>query len=92
MNGEMNRDSHSAFQRAAVVKDLHEEVLLSKANVVGVGIGIRQQEGVYTGEVALIVMVSQKRPSAELRPDDILPVEIDGIPVDVQEVGAIDAQ
>lgn len=92
MNGEMNQDSYSAFQRAAEVKDRHKQLLLSKANVVGVGVGIRQQEGEFTGEVALVVMVSRKLPSSEVPPDDLLPREIEGIPVDVQEVGSIGAQ
>jgi hypothetical protein len=92
MSGEMNQDTDSAFQRAVEVKDRYEEMLLSKANVVGVGVGIRQQDGIYTGEVALVVMVRQKLPSSEVSPEDFLPVEIDGIPVDVQEVGAIGAQ
>ncbi len=92
MNTEMERDSHSQFQRAAAVKDRHEEFLLSKANVVGVGVGIREQGGIYTGEIALIVMVRKKLPGAQLSGEDLVPTEIEGVPVDVQEVGAIDAQ
>jgi hypothetical protein len=92
MHAEVNRDKHSEFQRAAEVKNRHEDELLSKANVVGVGIGIRQQEGVYTGEVALIVMVREKLPEAQISDEDLVPAEIEGVPVDVQEVGSIDAQ
>ncbi len=88
----MNQDSHSAFQRASEVKDRYEQTLLSKANVVGVGVGIRQLDGVYTGEVALIVMVREKLPKTQIREEDLVPTEIDGVPVDVQEVGALDAQ
>ena len=91
MSMEMERDSHSDFQRAVEVKELHEESLLAKENVVGVGVGIRKREGVYTGEVAVIVMVRRKLPRIEIPEDDLLPEEIDGIPIDVQEVGAIDA-
>lgn len=89
---DMNRDSHSDFQRAAEVKERYESELLAKENVVGVGVGIRKRQGVYTGEVALIVMVRRKLPRAEVPEGDLLPEEIEGIPVDVQEVGAIDAQ
>jgi hypothetical protein len=92
MDAGMNRDNHSVFQRAAEIKERYEMDLLSKENVVGVGVGIRKREGVYTGEVALIVMVRRKLPRAEVPVDDMLPVEIEGVPVDVQEVGAIDAQ
>jgi len=41
--------------------------------------------------VALVVMVSRKVPPHELAPQDILPREIEGIPVDVQEVGELKA-
>jgi hypothetical protein len=91
MNAEGSRDSHSEFQRAAQVKEQYEQSLLAKENVVGVGVGIRKRAGEYTGEVALIVMVRRKLPASELSPEDLLPEEIDGIPVDIQEVGAIDA-
>jgi hypothetical protein len=37
-------------------------------------------------------MVKQKLPREQLSADDILPTEIDGVPVDVQEVGVIRAQ
>lgn len=92
MDTDINRDSHSEFQHAAEVKARYEQSLLAKKNVVGVGIGIRKREGIYTGEVALIVMVRKKFPSAEVPVEDMLPEEIEGVPVDVQEVGAIDAQ
>lgn len=92
MEEDINRDSHSAFQHAAQVKARYEQSLLEKANVIGVGIGIRKREGIYTGEVALIVMVQKKLPRTELPAEDLLPNEIEGVPVDIQEVGAIDAQ
>lgn len=92
MEEDINRDSDSAFQHAAQVKARYEQSLLEKANVIGVGIGIRKREGIYTGEVALIVMVQKKLPRTELPAEDLLPNEIEGVPVDIQEVGAIDAQ
>ncbi len=73
------------------VKEAHLEALMGKANVVGVGIGFQQQAGKPTGKVALVVMVSQKLPAHQLAPEDILPAEIDGVPVDVQQVGEISA-
>jgi hypothetical protein len=62
---------------------------LTKANVVGVGVGLRSRAGVFTDEVAIIVMVSKKYLSADLTFEDLLPEEIEGVPVDVQEVGEI---
>ena len=64
---------------------------MSKANVVGIGVGYRYQAGKPTGTVALVVMVSRKVPRHALAPQDILPTEIEGIPVDVQEVGELRA-
>ena len=84
-------DDASLIEQASAVKKAHQTELLSKANVVGVGIGYRTIGGQRTDDIALVVMVSKKVPSMELSPQDVLPNEIDGIPVDVQEVGTITA-
>jgi hypothetical protein len=36
-------------------------------------------------------MVSSKVPQSALSPEDQIPVSIDGIPIDVQEIGEISA-
>lgn len=79
-------------QRASAVKRAYQDELLSKANVVGVGVGFRTHRGERTDEVALVVMVTQKLPRSQLAPGDVLPREIEGIRVDVQEVGRIIAE
>jgi hypothetical protein len=85
-------ESASATQRASAVKQAYQAELLSKANVVGVGVGFRTVGGRRTDDIALVVMVTQKVPRAQLAPQDVLPREIEGVPVDVQEVGRISAQ
>jgi hypothetical protein len=84
-------DPGSAFEaqleRAREVKQTHEVELLAKANVVGVGVGFRQVGGKPTRDVAIVVMVRTKVPLIALEPGDLLPDQIDGIPVDVQAVG-----
>ncbi len=75
------------LERARAVKQAHEAELLSKANVVGVGVGFRRTSGEPTADVAIVVMVRVKVPAADLLPDEALPDEIEGIPVDVQPVG-----
>jgi len=84
-------DSQAVFQmqleRARSVKQAHESELLTKANVVGVGVGFSQAGGKPTRDVAIVVMVKVKVPAANLLPQDALPDEIEGIPVDVQPVG-----
>jgi hypothetical protein len=77
------------IQRVQAVKAAHEAELMAKANVVGVGIGFRQQQQTRTDDVVLVVMVEKKLPRAQLKPIDIIPGQIDGVPVDVQEVGRI---
>lgn len=68
----------------------YQEWLMSKANVVGVGIGRRQ--GMQGEEMVLVVMVSRKVPRRQLHPEDIIPQEIEGVSVDVREVGELAAQ
>lgn len=77
------------IERAKSVKREHEAELMSKANVVGVGVGLRLQNGEPTGQVGLVVFVSRKVPSSQLEAGDIIPNEIDDILVDVQEIGLI---
>lgn len=80
------------IERIQAVKAEHEAELLAKANVVGVGIGFRQQQQTRLDDVVLVVMVEKKVPRAQLAPEDIIPGQIDGVPVDVQEVGRITPQ
>ena len=79
------------LKRLRIVKDLYETDLMGKPNVVGVGIGMRQREGRLTDELAIVVSVTQKVPICEVAPDDVIPAELDGVPVDVQVVGNLRA-
>jgi hypothetical protein len=79
------------IERVKAVKRAYEDELLSKPNVVGVGIGFRQTAGTTMSDLALVVMVSRKIPAIQLSDEDIIPPSIDGVPVDVQEVGDITA-
>lgn len=80
-----------AQRRAEAVRQAHLSELLTKANVVGVGVGLRQRGGLRTDEVALVVLVRQKVPGHQLAPEDRIPRLLDGVPVDVQEVGEMRA-
>jgi hypothetical protein len=81
----------TTMEKAQAVKDAHESDLMSKANVVGVGVGYRQRGGKQTDQVGLIVMVEKKLPKSQLSAEDLVPQEIEGVPVDVQEVGQVRA-
>jgi len=71
------------------VKDRHEEGLLKKKNVVGLGIGYKEVGGQKTEQLSLVVMVRKKESPSQLDATDLVPSEIDGVPVDVKEVGEI---
>ncbi len=66
--------------------------LLSKKNVVGVGLGFKDSHGEATDQMALMALVQRKIPKEALRDEDVVPPEIDGAVTDVLEVGTIEAQ
>lgn len=77
--------------RLRSVKAAHETELMRKANVVGVGIGLRKREGESTDEPAIVVSVTRKIPSCQLDAQDEIPPDLEGVPVDVQAVGELRA-
>jgi hypothetical protein len=77
------------LEKIQAVKESNQDTLMQKQNVVGVGIGQIQSQGVPTKQVGLIVMVSQKIPEDLLAPQDRIPAEIDGVPIEVREIGDI---
>lgn len=79
------------LERLRVVKELHEADLMQKPNVVGVGIGLRRRDGELTDEPVIVVSVTHKPPAALMAPEDVIPTELDGVPVDVQAVGKLKA-
>lgn len=78
--------------RASAVQARHEQDLLKKAHVVGVGVGLSKKAGQLTQQVCLIVMVDKKVPLSQLAPEDRIPAELDGVCTDVQETGMFTAQ
>lgn len=86
-----DQDLRAETERILAVMNTHEEELLSKANVVGVAIGFQRTNEESTGNLAIVVMVSNKVSKSLLSSSDQIPVSIDGIPIDVQEVGEISA-
>ena len=76
--------------QAQTIKAKYESDLLARRGVTGVGVGFRQKGGVFTEEVVIVVMVNKKLAQDDLDEDDRLPTELEGVSVDVQEVGRID--
>jgi hypothetical protein len=56
-------------------------------NVVGVGVGEQVVDGKPTGVMAVKFFVRVKYPESELSRTTLLPKDIDGLPVDVEETG-----
>ena len=77
------------IEEIRAVKDRHEEDLLKKKNVVGLGIGYKEVGCQKTKQLSLVVMVRKKESPSQLEAKDLVPSEIEGVPVDVKEVGEI---
>jgi hypothetical protein len=84
-------DRQAASLRAQEVRRTYEQELLSKPNVVGVGVGVTEKGGQPTGQVGVVVLVDKKMPIDQLNPQDLIPTELEGVPVDVKEVGRLRA-
>lgn len=72
-------------------KDLNEDALLGKANVVGVGVGYKETKGKETEELAVQVYVEKKAARKDISAADMVPADFNGAKTDVKEVGRIDA-
>ncbi|MEE4185019.1 MAG: hypothetical protein V2J12_04565 [Gammaproteobacteria bacterium] len=84
--------NENTIERLQDIQQRYEAELMSRPHVVGVAIGIKQTRGQVTNELALIVMVDEKIPTAQLSEEEQIPSEIEGMPVDVQQTGAFYAQ
>jgi hypothetical protein len=81
----------SPTDEIAQVKEASKDNLLSMKNVVGVGVGYKIQGGEQSDDFAIVVMVSRKLPLPALAPESVLPKNVDGINIDVIEVGQLRA-
>jgi hypothetical protein len=84
--------SQDPTQRAQEVQAKYSDMLMSKPHVQGIGVGLATEGGQFTDKIAIVVMVDEKVPASELAPEDLIPKELDGIPVDVQVMGTFWAQ
>jgi hypothetical protein len=76
-------------------REIYRHVLsdiFRRRNVVACGLGYKISEGKPTGELSLIVSVTQKVPLAQLAPQDLIPKSMEGMLTDVVEIGRIRAQ
>lgn len=80
------------IQRATVIQEKYGTWLMNFPNVIGVGVGFTTQNDTRLGDVGLVVMVDHKVPEDQLQAAEILPKELEGVKVDVQEGGFFTAQ
>lgn len=65
--------------------------LLRRRGVVGVAVGFKNYKEEVTDQLALAVLVQQKKPIEALSADDIVPADVNGARTDVIEVGRLEA-
>jgi len=65
--------------------------LLSRKNVVAVGVGFKETGGRITDESCVVVSVTKKVPEAQLSPADVVPKMLGEVKTDVLETGVIRA-
>ena len=78
--------------KAMLVQSKYTNDLMKKKHVVGVAVGMVQKTGVPSGDVGLVVMVDQKVPLDMVSSQDQVPAQLDGVPVEVREIGTPRAQ
>lgn len=67
----------------------HKTNILTRPNVVGVGIGFKEVKGKRTGRLGVTALVSEKVPEVRLTPEQIVPKHAGRVPTDVVAVGHI---
>lgn len=72
-------------------KTLHQSALLTKSNVVGVGVGLKETHGDTTDEICVKVLVNRKLLPEALLSAELVPKEVEGIRTDVIQVGDLRA-
>jgi hypothetical protein len=73
-------------ERIARIKESVEKELMQIPGVHAVGIGPKLTNWEVTGEIAIHVLLPQKKPVADLNPEHVIPPEIEGIKTDILEI------
>jgi len=81
----------SFMQHLLQVQAAVESQLLNKPNVIGVAVGLKETQGVWTDQMAIVALVQAKRPNAQLTDAERIPRRIDDLPTDVYEIGYVQA-
>ncbi len=74
------------IKRADAVVDKYEDVFWRQPNVHGFGASfVKGEDGIYTGEVHIVIEVTEKVPDEDLTSEDRIPPVLEGIPVQIIE-------
>ncbi len=68
------------------VKDKYEQRLMQLPNVTGVGVGEK------VGKPVIKVFVTRKVDKSSLRPNEVVPKQLEGYQTDVEEIGVVTTQ
>lgn len=79
----------SAISLVQQTKRQYEPMLMSKSNVVAIGVGFKIAGDVQTNEPSVVVSVVKKLPVIQLPESARVPKTLGGVPTDVVEVGKI---
>lgn len=63
-----------------------EQFMKQYPGVVGVGLGFKMRSGKMTEEIAFRVYVTEKKPLAQLKPEEVIPASYNNVPTDVLTV------
>ena len=80
-------EAMAAVSRAAVTSER-----LGTENIQGIGVGLKESSGAYTGDLTVKVYVREKAPLSRVEGDAAIPEEVNGYPTDVEAIGEISAQ
>ena len=72
-----------ARAKIKAVQEKHLDRLLARPNVTAVDINYRTKGGEKTDQLCLVIWVRRKRRESRISAKEVLPREIDGVPVDV---------
>ena len=79
------------INEARQAKTLHQGALLTKPNVVGVGVGFKESQGKTSDELCVKVLVEKKLAPEALKAEALIPKALDKIQTDVIQVGQLRA-
>ncbi len=75
------------LDRAISIKQQNLRHLMTRSNVVGVGVGYKETSDGITNDLAVVVNVARKVPVAQLTESDKVPRNLNGVKTDVVETG-----